>query len=221
MVVGEGGRFERRWADWDKRIAAGEDASAILGSAKDEELIELLAGESRVDRQYVRDVVATEILNRLYTRSASQHPGAKDVEASAKSAYEAAQDGQEAIHHAEGILKGKGRAKLGAAVSASADASLKATEAAFDSARAQADALHETLAQSRLGGELATEAAQKAEEGRKITHELERTMADIGRAKEGRAASEASRKILQATEDAADDSVEHDAELREATDESK
>ncbi len=132
-----------------------------------------------------------------------------------ESAHRAAQEGQEAIHHAEGILKATGLRELGTAVSASADESLKATEAAFDSARIHTEALGDPLAQSRLGGELAREAAHKAEEGRDITSDLERTMAEIGRGKEGRAASEASVKIQRAADHAADAAVGHDADRRE------
>lgn len=213
----EGARFGKLWSAWDKRVAGGETPRGILKSAKDEELIELLAGESRRDRKFARDMISREISSRLRARSATQHPGARDVEASARAAHELAQDSQEAIHHAEGILKASGKPgdfELGAAVSASADASLHATQAAFDSAKIQAEALHETLAQSRVGAALAAEAAHVADEGREITRALEQSMTSMGRGKEGRAASEASRDIQKATDQAADESAEHDADMR-------
>lgn len=207
-------RFGRLWAAWDAQIASGQPPGDILRSAKDEDLIELLAGESKLDRKYARDIIATEILNRMHARSTTQHSGARGVEASARAAHEVAQDAQEAIHHAEGILKASGEFELGAAVSASADASLVATEAAFDSAKIQAEALHETLAQSRMGAELAAEAADVADKGREITRELERKMAKIGRGEAGRAASAAARDIHKAADEAAEGSAEHDADMR-------
>lgn len=210
-------RFGKLWAAWDTRIARGELPKDILENAKDEDLIEILAGESRLDRKYARDIIATEILNRMYSRSTSQHPGARDVEASAREAHKVTQDSQEAIHHAEGILKASGAPgdhALGTAVSASADASLHATKAAFDSAKIQAEALHETLAQSRVGAQFAAHAAHIADEGREITRDLERKMHSLGRGKEGRAATDASRDIQRAADQAADDSAKHEAEQR-------
>lgn len=217
MADDESARFGKLWAAWDARIAAGQPPRDILRDAQDEELIEILAGESRLDRKYARDIIATEILNRMHSRSTTQHPGAREVESSTKAAYEVARDAQEAIHLAEGILKAsgvEGNFTLGAAVSASADASLHATRAAFDSAKIQAEALHETLAQSRVGAELAAEAANVADAGREITRALEQTMGSLGRAEEGRAASDAARSIQKATDHAADDSADHDAEMR-------
>lgn len=208
-------RFEKLWRRWDQRVAAGTPPVELLRDAKDEDLVEILAGESRLDRRYARDIIATEMLNRLHARGASQHPGAKIVEESAREAHQAAKDGQEAIHHAEGILKANGQVSLGSAVSDSADASLTATRAAFDSAKVQAAALHQTLGQSRLGGELAAEAVTKADEGREVTRQLESTMHALGRGEEGRAASEASRRIQAATDHAAGDAAAHDASLRE------
>lgn len=204
-------RFGKLWVEWDRRVAGGELPRAILENAKDEEIIELLAGESRLDRKYARDIVATEILNRMHRRSLTQHPGAREVEESARAAHKVAQDSQVAIHYAEGILKASGEFELGAAVSASADASLLAARAAFDSAKIQAEALHETLAQSRMGAELAAEAAAVADAGLKITRELERKMAAMGAGEAGRAASEASREIKEAADRAAEGSAEHDS----------
>lgn len=216
-MVDDQPRFGKLWAAWDARIAAGQPPQDILKNAQDEDLVEILAGESTRDRRYARDIIATEILNRMRARSTTQHPGARGVEASAKAAYEVARDSQEAIHRAEGILKASdvpGDFALGAAVSASADASLRATLAAFDSAKLQAEALRETLAQSRVGTELADEAAHAADAGREITRTLERTMTSMGRGAEGRAASDAARNIQKATDHAAEDSAEHDADMR-------
>lgn len=218
MAEDDEARFGKLWSAWDARIATGQPPGDILRNAKDEDLVEILAGESRLDRRYARDIIATEILNRMHARSTTQHPGAREVEASARAAHEVAQDSQEAIHHAEGILKSSGQYALGAAVSASADASLLATGAAFDSAKIQAEALHETLAQSRVGAELAAEAAEVADEGREITRELEQKMDAIGRGKEGRAASAAARDIQRATERAAEGSADHDAERQGSAD---
>ena len=217
MIDRDEARFGKLWREWDARVAAGELPRDILQNAKDEELVEILAGESKLDRKYARDIIATEILNRMHSRSTTQHPGARGVEASAGAAHKVAQDSQEVIHRAEGILKSSGEFALGAAVSASADASLHATRAAFDSAKVQADALHETLAQSRVGADLAAEAADVAQEGREITRALEEKMHGLGRGKEGRAASEAARDVQRATDHAAEESAEHDADLRSQT----
>lgn len=216
MVEDDEARFGRLWAAWDGRLATGERPGDILREAKDEELVEILAGESKLDRKYARDIIATEILNRMHARSTTQHLGARGVEATAREAHEVAQGSQEAIHHAEGILKASGEFALGAAVSASADASLIATRAAFDSAKIQAEALHETLAQSRVGAELAVEAAHVADKGREVTRELEQKMRKMGRSEEGRAASAAARDVQRATEHAAEGSAEHDENMRSA-----
>lgn len=70
--------------------------------------------------------------------------------------------------------------------------------------------MHETLAQSRVGGELADDAARAAEEGRKTTHKLEQQMESIGKGKEGRAAKEASLAIKTTADQAATDAKSSD-----------
>lgn len=198
--MGDEARFGRLWTEWDSRLDRGETPVDILREAKDEDLVEILAGESERDRKYARDIIATEILNRLHARSMRHPTAAKAAQASARLAHLAAKEGQEAIHLAEGLLKGSGQEALGAAVSASADASLAASKAAFTAAQQHADSLHQTLAQSRVGGELARDAAEAAEMGSEITRGLGEILKGIGREKEGQAAERAGRKI-QATAD--------------------
>lgn len=209
-----GSRFGRLWASWDERIAQGEPPGEILRDAKDEDLIEILAGESGEDRKYARDVIATELLNRLRTRSTQQPAAATAAADSAQSAHKTAQESQEAIHRAEGILKHSGQWDLGASVSASAYRSLDATEAAFTAAKDSAESLQKSLAQSRVGNELAEEAAKTADEGRVITEDIETEMEKLGRGDEGRAAGAASRAISRAADEAAEDAAEHDARHR-------
>lgn len=203
-------RFAKLWAGWDKRIDDGETPGNILRNSKDEDLVEVLGGESDLNRKYARDIIATELLNRLHIRSSKHPAAAKAAQASAKLAHEAAKEGQEAIHHAEGLLKNSGQYELGAAVSASAYKSLDASEAAFTAAKEHAEALHETLAQSRVGDELAKEAASAAEVGRKITHKLGEQMENMGKGKEGRAAKEASLAIKTTADQAATDAKSPD-----------
>lgn len=207
----EGARFARLWDTWDARRAAGERAADILRAAKDEELVEILAGESTENRKYERDIIATELLNRLSSRFREQPVSADAAADSAQSSHKAAEEGQEAIHRAEGILKSTGHYDLGASVSASADRSLAATQAALNAATEAARSARKSVAQSRAGVELAEEAAQTAKEaaqmvkeGQEITEQIEGTMDDLGRGKEGRAAGAASRAMSAAADDAAE-----------------
>lgn len=206
-----GARFGRLWTEWDARVDRGESPTDILKGAKDEDLVEVLGGESVHNRKYARDIIATELLNRLHSRSTKHPAAAKAAEASAKLAHDAAKEGQAAIHEAEGLLKSSGQEALGASVSASAYASLDASKAAFDAAREHADSLHQTLAQSRTGGDLARDAARAAQEGSDLTRTLAQQMKSIGKGKEGQAADEAGRK-MQTTADqaAADAGTSHD-----------
>lgn len=203
----DGSRFARLWETWDARHAAGERPADILVGAKDEELVEILAGESKEDRGYARDIIATELLNRLSSRFREQPVTANAAARSAKASQAAAAEGQEAIHRAEGILKSSGHYDLGASVSASADRTLEATNAAFSAAKDSARSAERSLSQSRAGTELADEAAQTAKEGRVLTEQIEETLDDLGRGKEGRAAAAASRAMSDAAEDAADDAA--------------
>lgn len=198
-------RFGKLWEWWDARIAVGETPARILRDAKDEDLIELLGGESAQDRKYARDVIATELLNRTRARSTRQPAAASAAADSAGSAHEEARRSQGAIHEAEAILKGSGQWDLGASVSASAYRSLDATAAAFAAAKASAESLQLSLAQSRVSNELAEEAALVAREGRMITEEIGDEMERLGHGEAGRAAGEASRAVEDAADAAAED----------------
>lgn len=165
----EDARFGKLWAQWDARVDRGEAPADILESAKDEDLVEVLGGKSDLDRKYARDIIATELLNRLHSRSVKHPAAAKAAQDSAKIAHQAAEDGQEAIHKADNLLKESGQVELGTAVSASAYASLDASKAAFEAARDLSEDLHQTLSKSRAGGVLASDAARAAQEGSDIT----------------------------------------------------
>lgn len=58
-------RFDRLWASWDERVQAGESESAILATLKDTQLAEMLAADAGADRSLVRNLVATELGNRM------------------------------------------------------------------------------------------------------------------------------------------------------------
>ena len=165
-------RFARQWERWDEAVRSREDAGPYLAAAKDEELVELLAGESDRDRKYERDIVATEIANRLARRNRGLPQGAEDVLRSAEAAYKAAAEGQKAIHTAEAILKASGEQELGVTVSSSAYASLDTTKLALEAAQDHASEVQAAVAQSRFAerlvqdaADVAREAAQKAGEG--------------------------------------------------------
>lgn len=218
---GDEARFGKLWARWDARIDAGESPQDILKHAKDEDLIEVLGGESSYDRKYARDIIATELLNRLHSRSMKHPAAAKAAQISAKLAHEAAAEGQTAIHTAEELLKASGEWDLGSSVSASAFASLDASKAAFDAAREHADSLHQTLSESRTGEELAREAAHAAQEGSDLTRELGARMKDMGRWKEGEAADQAGRKIQASADKAAEAAEAAHKEMQDNADAEK
>lgn len=204
-------RFGKLWTEWDARIERGESPAEILKDSKDEDLVEVLGGESVHDRKYARDIIATELLNRLHSRATKHPPAAKAAEASAKLAHDAAQEGQAAIHGAEKLLKSSGQEEFGDSVSKTAYASLDASKAAHESAREHADSLHQTLGQSRAGGDLARDAADAAQAGSDLTETLQQQMKSIGRSKEGQAASAAGQKIkLTADKAAKDAGAAHD-----------
>ena len=196
-------RFAQRWETWDARVHGREEAAAFLKSAKDEELLELLAGCSDKDRKYERDVVTTEIQNRL-ARRAKEHPeGAEQVFRAAYAAYEAAAKGQKAIHTAEGILKASGDTDLGVSVSASAIISLDATKLAMEAAQAHVAELQAAQAQSRIAERLVEDAAQAALEVAAKTDRGAGRVAELGHEAEARAAREAAQRIREAAAEAA------------------
>jgi hypothetical protein len=196
-------RFAQGWEAWDARVRGGEDAAIFLRSAKDEELLELLAGCSDKDRKYERDVVTTEIQNRL-ARRAKEHPeGAEQVFRAAYAAYEASAKGQKAIHTAEGILKASGDMDLGVSVSASAIVSLDATKLAMEAAQAHVAELQAAQAQSRIAERLVEDAAQAALEVAAKTERGAGRVAELGHEAEARAAREAARLIREAAAEAA------------------
>ena len=197
-------RFGAHWAAWDAHEAAGEDMRAYLSDASDETLLELLGGESARDRRYARDIVATELLNRLHRRRSRLPVGAEAVVSSATAARRAAQAGQASIHTAEELLRASGEEELGNAVSDSAYASLDASSHALEVAEAHAAEVKETL-ESRSAKpppvddlvDAAEKAAAAADRGKAITRKLERRM-DAEDSKAGRAAGAAARSIHDA-----------------------
>lgn len=208
-------RFAKLWEAWDARIDGGESRVSFLNAAKDEELIELLAGESARNRRIERDVIATEILNRMHRRNTSFPGGADAVVAAAEGAQRAAEAGQAAIHASEALLHAAGEHALGQSVSESAYESLDLTKVALEAAQDHASDVQTNLAQSRLGTEAiaqrhadaeaaADAAARAAHRGSDITDELEAHMAKIGQGDVGRASAEAGRAITKAADAGAD-----------------
>lgn len=214
-MMEDSSRFGKQWKEWDARIDKGESPVEILRGSKDEDLVEVLGGESGVvDRRYARDVIATELLNRLRARSVKHPASAKAAQDSAKLAHDAAKEGQGRIHRAEGLLKRSGQHELGAAVSASAYKSLDASKAALDATKEHAVSLDASLSQSRGASELADEAAKVAGEGRKITRKLGEKMESMGRGQEGRDAADASTAIKKSADQLVTDSDTDDDEMR-------
>lgn len=196
-------RFAQRWVRWDARVHDPEQASRFLRSAKDEELLELLAGDSSKDRKYERDIVTTEIQNRLATRNREHPEGAEGVLRAAQVAYEEAAKGQRAIHTAEAILKASGDTDLGVSISSAAFVSLDTTKVALDAARAHVAELQASLAQSRVAERLIEDAEQAAlEVAAKATHAAQR-VAELGHEAEASEAREAARRIRDAAAEAA------------------
>lgn len=196
-------RFADTWIDWDERVQGRTDAAAFLRAAKDEQLLELLAGESDRDRKYERDILATEIQNRLARRSMELPGGATDVYRAASVAHEAAVQSQIAIHTAGGILKANGDSDLGVSISAAAIVSLDTTRLALDAAREHLSELQAAFAQSRVAERLIHDAAQAALEAAVKTEQGAARLASLGHARDAAAAREAASRLREAAEDAA------------------
>ena len=184
-------RFAKLWVNWDATVQSRADIPDVLRSAKDEDLIELLAGASAQDRKYERDVVATEILNRLHRRHSDLPAAAAEVLRSAEAAYEAAAQGQQAIHTAEGILKAEGKAALGAEVSASAYTSLDTTKLAFEAAKQNISDVQASVSRSRIANRLAEDAVNVAEKTSDATRKASRPLEDAGHPVQAKAACDA------------------------------
>lgn len=197
-------RFGELWRKWDASVRERADIPAFLARATDEDLVELLAGASAADRKYERDIVATEIVNRLGRRHRDLPAAADQVLRSAEIAYEAAAEGQRAIHTAEGILKATGETELGAEVSASAYASLDTTRVAFEAAQKNSADVQATVSQSRIAKMLAEDAGRSAEKTADATEAAMDHLESIGHHKEASAARQAASEML----DAADDTIE-------------
>lgn len=204
-------RFAKLWETWDARVGQGEDARSFFDHAQDEDLIELLAGESGRDRKMERDIVATEILNRMHRRNMHVPRSADAALASAKASQAAAKEGQADIHASEDLLHAAGQHDLGTRVSASAYASLDAADAAVDAAEQHVSEVNESLGRSRYregatsgSGEKAEAAAKAtaraAHRGSDITDHLERKMGPLGEASAGRAAAAAGQAIRKAAD---------------------
>lgn len=196
-------RFARRWLEWDEEVHDREEAGTYLRAAKDEQLLELLAGDSPTDRKYERDIVTTELQNRLVSRHVTHPRGADDVLVAAQEAYQAAADGQKAIHTAEAILKASGDMELGTSVSAAAYVSLDTTKVALEAARAHAAEIQAALTQSRIAERLIEDAAQAALDVVERAAAGAKRVAELGHLAEAKAAQEAADLIRAAAEVAA------------------
>lgn len=193
-------RFARLWERWDRGVRDRSDVPGFLASAKDEDLIELLAATSPQERKYERDVVATEILNRLRKRTNDLPTAAEQVLLSAEAAYQAAVEGQKAIHTAEGLLKATGEEQLGAEVSATAYASLDTTKLALEAAQQNSADVRATIAQSRVAHQFAQDATESAREVSDAARAAAEPLAHAGRHEAAEAAIEAAERIERAAE---------------------
>lgn len=196
-------RFGDRWDEWDANVHDRAQARKFLRAAKDEDLLELLAGDSSKDRKYERDIVTIEIENRLSARNRTHPQGADEVLEAARLAYEAAARGQLAIHTAEAILKASGDTDLGTSVSTAAFLSLDSTKLALEAAQTHAAELQKALAQSRVAERLVEDAAEAALLVVEKAAAGARRVAELGHLAEAQAASEAARVIRDAATEAA------------------
>lgn len=188
-------RFGSLWLRWDGAVKDRSQIPAFLTEASDEDLIELLAGAPTGDRKYECDVVATEILNRLHRRNRDLPTVAEKVLRSAEVAYEAATEGQRAIHKAESILKASGEEDLGREVSASAYASLDTTRLAFEAARKNSEDVQATIAQSRATHRLADAALESASDVVDATRQAVDVLEEQGHASAAHEARRAASRI--------------------------
>lgn len=62
-------RFDRLWDAWDARLAAGVNRLDVVKDLTERELAELLAADAGASRKLERNVIATELTNRLGRRS--------------------------------------------------------------------------------------------------------------------------------------------------------
>jgi len=196
-------RFAQHWLAWDERVHDRDEAAAYLRTAKDEDLLELLAGSSPKDRKYERDVVTTELQNRLAGRHMAHPRGADEVLVAAQQAYEAAAGGQKAIHTAEAILKASGDVELGTSVSTAAYISLDTTKVALEAARSHAAELQAALTQSRIAERLLEDAAQAARDVLDKAAAGAKRVAELGHVAEAEAARKAAELIRVAADIAA------------------
>ena len=195
-------RFAKHWLEWDERVHDRDEARRYLRDAKDEDLLELLAGNSPKDRKYERDIVTTELQNRLAGRHMAHPRGADEVLVAAQQAYEAAAGGQKAIHTAEAILKASGDVGLGAAVSSAAYVSLDSTRIALEAARSHAAELQAALTQSRIAERLLEDAAHAARDVLDKAAAGAKRVAELGHVAEAEAARAAA-ELIQAAADVA------------------
>lgn len=61
-------RFDHHWEGWDARLRSGETRLAILKGMTEAELAELLGADAGMARNLERNIVATELGNRLARR---------------------------------------------------------------------------------------------------------------------------------------------------------
>lgn len=62
-------RFESAWAEWTRQQAAGASRAALLEEADERFLVETLASKGAGDAPVDRNVLATELLNRVARRA--------------------------------------------------------------------------------------------------------------------------------------------------------
>src|SRR5581483_8738951 len=115
-------RFERLWSAWDEKLASGASPASLLASLTDEDVIELLAGAPDTERQRViRNVLATEALNRVSRGRAAIAQMASDVSDTMLRLKNAVIDGAVAAREDEAFLDDEARAAREAARQAAID----------------------------------------------------------------------------------------------------
>lgn len=93
-------RYRRLWERWDGAVAAGRRPHEFLQEVSDESLIELLAGATE-QRQYERDLIATELKNRMVRLHKAMKRATDEVVATVNLLTDAVLDAEDIVHGVE------------------------------------------------------------------------------------------------------------------------
>lgn len=151
-------RFERSWEEWDERIGDGAQPREMLADLSSEKIMQLLAGAGS-ERRYERDILATEVMNRLVRARHNVDDSMENVADLLGDVQSQGQRTREDVHKTEEVVaRLQGSEALG-------------TDSAQELTAHSASAIVETLI---AGIERATSALERLEKVRK--NDLERAL---------------------------------------------